>query len=223
MLNTKAAPTLLVLVDFDGTLARGDSLLPFLYRVQGSRRSLCAAVVTACAQAGRQRRTGRSALKESILRHCVVGRTRSDLEVTGHSYARHLIDQRFLGDAVQELEQHRKQGAKVVLVSASLDVYLEPLCAIMAFDAVLCTQIEYDSDDRATGNFTGSNVRRAEKVRMVLQWMALNGLERDTTVITAYGNGPGDRELLALADHGLLRSRRMLRRTGAFATVRASQ
>ena len=225
MHNTKQSTNLprpLVLIDFDGTLAAGDSLLPFLLQIRGSRRSLFAAMLSASIQVVRQRRIGRNALKASLLRQCVLGRSQHYLGDIGASFAQHLVDQRLLDDAVQELERHRQQGAVLVLVSASLDIYLEPLRAIMAFDAVLCTQIEYDSNNRATGNFTGSNVRRAEKVRMVLQWMALNGLARDTTVITAYGNGPGDKELLALADHGLLRSRRMLRRTGSFVTQHGS-
>ena len=214
--------TPLVLIDFDGTLARGDSLLPFLCQVTGTRNALSAAVVGASIRAARQRRIGRNALKQSLLRQCVIGRSKHDLGAIGVSFAHYLVEQRLFDDAVQELDRHRQQGAMIVLVSASLDAYLEPLCAIMAFDAVLCTQIEYDSDNRATGNFTGSNVRRAEKVRTVLQWMTDNGLARETTVITAYGNGAGDRELLALADHGLLRSRRPLRRTGSFVACHGS-
>ena len=214
--------TSLVFIDFDGTLAQGDSLLPFLHRVEGSRRALLTAVARASVHVARQRRMGRNALKELLLRECVVGRSKHELCDIGTIFAQHLVDQRLFADAVQELERHRQDGAKIVLVSASLDVYLEPLRALMAFDAVLCTQIEYDSDRQATGNFIGANVRRAEKVRMAIQWMADNGLERDTTVITAYGNGSGDGELLAFADLGLLRSRRLLRRTGAFAAHRGS-
>ena len=87
-------------------------------------------------------------------------------------------------------------GHEIVIVSASLDVYLEPLAPLLGVDHVLCTKLGVGPDDRLTGRLEGGNVRGPEKIRRVREWLGAGAVE-----LWAYGDSAGDRELLAAADH----------------------
>jgi phosphatidylglycerophosphatase C len=78
-------------------------------------------------------------------------------------------------------------------------VYLGPLGRRLGADAVLATSLEIGDDGHLTGGLEGANVRGAEKVRRLGQWLG-----HDTCELWAYGDSEGDRELLAAADHGFL-------------------
>jgi phosphatidylglycerophosphatase C len=66
----------------------------------------------------------------------------------------------------------------------------EGITEIIGNPAELC-------DGRVTGRLAGANCYGPEKVRRLL---ALNP-ERESYTLFAYGDGRGDRELLAAADH----------------------
>ena len=83
-----------------------------------------------------------------------------------------------------------------MLISASLEVYLEPLGQLLDVDAELCSHFEIDSTERLTGLLAGPDVRGEEKLRQLRHWMAGRG-----AFVHAYGNSTGDRALLAAADH----------------------
>jgi phosphatidylglycerophosphatase C len=87
----------------------------------------------------------------------------------------------------------------VVLVSASLDVYLFPLGELLGVHGVLCTRLERDGGGALTGALVGANCRGPEKVARLEAWLLVEGL--DGATLWAYGDSAGDDELLARADH----------------------
>ena len=210
----------IVLIDFDGTLAKGDSLLPFLNRLQTRRLSTARLAAFGGLDLLRSRQLNRNAAKQFLLHRCLAGRTAEDLRVLGRGYARHLADRCMLDDAMTAIELHRSNGALITLVSASLDIYLDHVRALVGLDALLCTQVEFGADGRATGRLIGTNVRGKEKVRVVERWMQTERFHRDECDVVAYGNSSADRDLLVWADRGFLRKRDRLRRTGEFERVR---
>lgn len=58
---------------------------------------------------------------------------------------------RFYQDGLTELWSLRSQGMKLVVVSASPDVYMRALPEFMPLDAVLSTRCEVGGDGRYTG------------------------------------------------------------------------
>ena len=58
---------------------------------------------------------------------------------------------------------------------------------------------ERDAGGVLTGRLSGANCRGPEKARRVREWLAGAGL--DGAELWAYGDSPGDAELLAMADH----------------------
>ena len=87
----------------------------------------------------------------------------------------------------------------MLLASASLDVYLEPLGELLGADGVVCTILEQGAHGRLTGRLVGENCRGGEKARRVREWLRSSGLEDAT--LWAYGDSDGDTELLELAHH----------------------
>jgi phosphatidylglycerophosphatase C len=193
--------------DFDGTLSTRDNFLPYLRIVAGTR-DLARAIVAAVPALAASRRDPRQrdVAKAILLRGTLAGRSDAYLRDVGARYARLVVARHLAPDTVARLEQHRADGHEIVLVSASLHVYLDPIADLLGADAVLATALEVDADGRCTGEIAGANVRGLEKVHRLDAWLA--GRE---VVIHAYGDSSGDDELLARADHGI----RVDRKTGS--------
>lgn len=187
--------------DFDGTLSRKDSLVPFLHRLCGGR-ALARVVLTRlplilAAGAGV---ISRGRAKEALLRGLVAGLPLAQVEPVAEGFARHLLGSEMSSTALERLEWHRRRGDRLVIVSASPALYLAPLGRALGVDAVLATGLEVDAGGRLTGRLSGGNVRGAAKVARLEDWLGGEPAE-----IWAYGNSGGDRQLLARADHGFRR------------------
>jgi len=187
--------------DFDGTLSRRDTFLPFLQRVCGAQR-----LYTALARSGPALsrvavgRADRDAVKDALLVRLLAGHPAAALTEAGRAYAAFLRrSDRLRPDTLARAMQHLERGHRVVVVSASPTVYLEPLAAELGFAGVLATRLEIDAEGRVTGRMVGGNCRGPEKVARLEAWL---GGSRPP--LYAYGNSSGDRELLARADVGIM-------------------
>jgi phosphatidylglycerophosphatase C len=180
--------------DFDGTLVPGDSLWPYLRRLAGRR----VALGTARALPGMvvaYRRGGRDAAKAVLLRRVLGGVDAARGQRVGAAYGRDLAA-RVTPAMAERLHWHQRQGHRLVLVSASLTVYLEPFAAAAGFDDVIATRLEVGAAGTLTGRLVGANVRGEEKATRLRALLGAGPVE-----LWAYGDSAGDRELLAMADH----------------------
>ncbi len=193
----------LALFDFDGTLTRRDTLMPFLRSVVGTP-ALVAGLGRLAPQllAYAVGAVRNDVAKEAVLTHFLRGRRTDDLRRAGEAFARRHVRGRTRRESMERLRSHRERGDVCVLVTASLDVYVEPWARAEGFDAILCSSFETDGD-RVTGRLLGGNCYGPEKVRRILAW--LNG--RPVEAVWAYGDSRGDREMLELADVASYRGR----------------
>ena len=184
--------------DFDGTLVPGDSLLPFVWRAAGPRRFLHAAARNGgrVALATIARIGSRDEAKAAFVSTALRGLPSSELVGAGVEFS-HRLEAKVHPAGLDRIRWHRERGHELVLVSASLLVYLEPLADRLGFDAVLATGLEVGQDGLLTGGLDGANVRGPEKVVRLRRW-----LDDCPCELWAYGDSHGDRELLAEADHG---------------------
>lgn len=178
--------------DFDKTLSSRDNVLPFLTSVRG-RTATAGALARA---APRLAAGGRNAVKAALVHRLLRGRTVSSVWAAGNDFAADVVANHLHPAMVDRAEWHRAQGHALVIVSASLDAYLDRVGELLGFDAVLCTRLDVASDGSLTGALLGANVRRAEKAARLEAW-----LPDAHGAIWAYGDSDGDRELLARADH----------------------
>ena len=187
--------------DFDGTLTKRDTFLPFALFVVGPLRWLKGLTgLLPYVLLFMIRRLSRQQLKELVIAEFIGGMTCEELELLSQEFAEEIIPKLLKSRALEQLRWHQEQGHHVVLVSASPDLYLLPWAKMMGIEDVCASQLEVNNG-RITGKLRGLNCRGAEKVKRLQK---LLGNEK-TYELYAYGDSPGDRELLAYADHRFFR------------------
>jgi len=183
--------------DFDGTLTRSDSLVRFLMAVAGRgpvfRAMVAESRALALAAIGRG---DRDAEKERMLTRLLGGRPHDEVAAAGRAYGAALARSGITADGRARIAWHRAAGHEVVIVSASLDVYLDEVVRVLGVDHLLCSSLVVDDRGRCTGALLGGNCRGREKATRL---RALLG--DDDVELWAYGNSGGDHEMLALAQH----------------------
>ena len=98
------------------------------------------------------------------------------------------------------MNEHIEQGDRVVLVSASIENYLEPFSREFKVE-IICTQLEV-IDGILTGNFKSPNCYGLEKVKRIKDEVDLSVYKE----IHVYGDSAGDTEMLDLATHPFYRN-----------------
>jgi phosphatidylglycerophosphatase C len=188
--------------DFDGTLARRDTLVPFLRQVRGTPR-----VVAAAARAALRTRD-RDTLKVATIGHLFRGVPADDLDDRGRAYAPTLVEL-LRPEMLEQVRWHQREHHAVVIVSASLGVYLRPLAEHLGLDAALAVELVTGADGCLTGGVIGElNTRGPEKVARLTTWVAERFGPATACELWAYGDSAGDEDLLALADHAMWVGRR---------------
>jgi phosphatidylglycerophosphatase C len=188
--------------DFDGTLTRSDSVVPFLRTIGGGYPRLIWAlarranhVVPAAARRDRDR------LKQLATEAVLRGVPSKHLDAVADAHARALVSRGLRDDTVARLRWHVGAGHVAVILSASYENYVRGVAEPLGVTAVIATRLEVGGDGRCTGGLIGDNCRGAEKVRRLDAWLAERELSRSEIELWAYGDSAGDRELLAVADH----------------------
>jgi phosphatidylglycerophosphatase C len=189
--------------DVDRTVTTRDCVVPFLRRVSGTvpfagRMALASArLVPAIARGERDR------AKEEATRIVFAGRRAVDVNAAGDRFASGVIRSWLRDDTVARLRWHQAAGHDVVLVSASFGAYLHPLGDRLGAHGVLCTELVVGDDGVLSGHLSGLNCRGPEKVRRLHEWLDERHGGRANVEVWAYGDSPGDRDLLADADHAI--------------------
>jgi phosphatidylglycerophosphatase C len=191
------SPAVVAAFDVDGTLTTRDCVTPFLRRAAG-RRLATTLLLHPVALATALARRDRDRLKE-LACSALRGLDAEAVDRLGAAFGREVASDRMREDTTARLRRHRELGHTIVLASASLDAYLVPLGELLGADAVVCTRLERGTDGRLTGRLVGGNCRGPEKAHRVREWLDSAGLA--DAELWAYGDSPGDAELLSAADH----------------------
>jgi phosphatidylglycerophosphatase C len=201
------------LFDLDGTLTHRDTLLPFLagylarHPARLARLWRLVPAVLGYALGGRDR--GR--LKSRAIRAVMAGDTRTLVAEWAEHFVADLKPRgAFRAAGLAVLEAHRSAGDRLVLLSASPDLYVPLIGRLLGFERTLCTEIRWDRD-RLDGALLTPNRHGAEKVRCLEQLREVYA----HAPVTAYGNSLSDIPHLALAEHALLVNGNAAARRGA--------
>jgi len=193
--------------DFDGTLTRRDTLLPFLARGLGWPGFLRALLLSGPWMAGYALKLVRNDVaKARLLKMALAGRSSVEVAHWAADWAGRDLPRQLQDWALARLAQHRQAGHCCVIVSASPDIYLRHAARQLGFDALICTGLEV-VDGRLTGRMSTANCHGEEKVRRLKAWLPERfGADAASQVtLYAYGDTAGDMPMLRLARHAWYR------------------
>ncbi len=194
--HTTSPATTIAAFDFDGTLTYRDSLFPFILMAVGLPRFLWGLFVLSPVLSGYAvKLIKNSAAKQAVLEYFFAGLEYKTFQELGNKFANQRVHSLLRPEAMQRLKWHQQQGHQVIIVSASLEVYLQPWAKIIQCDQVIGSRIEVDNG-HLTGRLSGKNCYGPEKVARLEEQLG----KLDAYYIYAYGDSKGDRELLAVAD-----------------------
>lgn len=194
----------IALFDFDHTVSADDSLKDFLLYAVGRTRLLLGALalsplLVACALG----LIPREMAKERVVSHFFGNWKYRHFASIASAYSRERLPQLVRPDALARIRWHQRRGHTVVIVTASLEDWIEGWCREQGL-GLIATRLEVENG-RVTGRFRGRNCNGAEKVRRI-------GLQYDLGAydyVYAYGDSTGDNDMLALADEKYYRWKRL--------------
>jgi phosphatidylglycerophosphatase C len=203
--STTAGPRPLAVFDLDGTLVRGDTFLPFLVSYAWKRRRLWPLLVLpvylglyAC------RVLSDRAAKERVLVSFLRGRCRAEVAEHAAWFARTWVPRRLRAEVAGRLREHLAAGDRVILLSASPDVYVAAIAGELGIAEVICTPVAGDAA-RWHGKLAGPNCKGPAKLIRLQEYL---GCELWGAKSHAYGDRSHDLPVLRWAGAGYLVTRR---------------
>jgi HAD superfamily hydrolase (TIGR01490 family) len=191
----------LVFFDLDGTISRRDTLLPyvagFLLRRPWRAWRLVALLPQLAAFA--TGRGDRGILKGDLLHAGMGGASADEVARWTDSFLPRLFARGLHRDAIAAIEAHRRAGDHLVLMSASVDLYVPEIARRLGFDETVCSGVLWRAG-ALDGHLATPNRRDAEKARCFREVAARHpGLPT-----VAYGNAASDLPHMELADRAVM-------------------
>lgn len=182
----------IVAFDFDGTLTTKDTLIEFIRYACGTgafvKGFLSYAHLLVLMKLGLYPNWK---AKQKVFSYFFEGMKIEEFDGLCQRFAKdnqHLLRPK----GIEAIQQALDKGAEVLIVSASIDNWVQPFFAEVK---VLGTQVEV-IDGKLSGRFLTKNCYGQEKVIRILALFP----NRSEYHLTAYGDSRGDKELLAFAD-----------------------
>ena len=195
--------------DFDGTLTRRDTLIPFLARGLGWPSFLLALLTCSPWLAAYALRLLRNDVaKARLLRATLSGVSTAQAD----DWTARWLAQDFPGQlrswTLARLAEHQQAGPCCVLVSASPDIYLVRVARELGFNGLICTEMEVKGE-RLTGRLRTPNCHGEQKVLRLKSWLdqRFDAASLSALTLHAYGDTAGDKPLLRLAQHAWYRGK----------------
>ena len=199
--------------DFDGTLTTSDTLLEFIKYAKGRGRFLMVFLrYSPLLVLMKLHLYPNWKAKQRIFAHLFAGMRIEKFDALCRGFAeesQHLLRPK----GITLVHEALVAGAKVFIVSASIDNWVRPFFEIRNLKGiqVLGTQIEV-VDGKLTGHFKTRNCYGEEKVNRIIQTLTTTQAPGGDTVpqnsirsqyeIEAIGDSRGDKEMLAFAHQG---------------------
>ncbi|MCX5466157.1 HAD-IB family phosphatase [Acinetobacter nematophilus] len=184
----------LALFDFDGTLCKKDSFTGFIFYALSKRHIVKQGIkILPWIQAYYLNIYPAHAMRIKLFNAMFKHADANEILDIADEYAYRLMGQL---DPIlyQQLLKHQNNGDDVVLVSASVDIYLEVICQILKID-LICTETEITAG-KFTGHYATPDCSSEQKRLRILEKYDLTDYQK----VFAYGNSEEDLDMLNLAD-----------------------
>lgn len=192
---------LLVFFDLDGTITRRDTLSGYLlgFALRHPLRLLrFLAALPELAQFLIDRDRGR--LKGALIARIMGGTARQTIDEWSRNYVASLLRRGVFSEARAAIDRHRNAGDHLVLMSATVDLYVPAIADALGFTEHICTPVRWRADGTLDGALAAANVRDLEKTRQ-LKRLALRHTGKR---LVGYANSMPDLDHLRLVDRAVL-------------------
>lgn len=185
---------ILVLFDFDGTITTRDTLFIFTRFIAGTNKFLFGLIYLAPSLlAHRFGFLSAQKTKETFLTYFLKGFAAEKFKTDCNRFCLQLLPSIIRPEALEAIEQYKKQGARIAIVSASPEDWIKPWANQLGIE-VIATRLE-KREDRITGRILGLNCNGLEKVNRIHEKINV----AEYPVVAAYGDSSGDSEMFELA------------------------
>ena len=180
--------------DFDGTITKEDSTIKFIrYLVGDTKFVIGLLVLFPLMILYKVKIISNNTIKQIIISYYFKGKNFEDFKIKAEYFSLYELNSLIRKKALEKISWHKKNGHIVVIVSASIDLWLRPWCQENDID-LISTVLEIDNKI-ITGKTHKKNCYGPEKVKRILEQYNL----ADYSYIYAYGNSRGDYEMLDIA------------------------
>ena len=181
--------------DFDGTLTRSDSLIEFIRFAKGDKDfALCFLRYLPLLLLMKIGLYPNWKAKQKVFSYCFKGMKEDDFNAVCARFAGKKAGM-MRSKGMEKLREVLAEGGKAIIISASVNNWVEPFFYDMPDVYVIGTMVEV-RNGVLTGRFLTKNCYGEEKVKRLLQLYP----ERTEYWLTAYGDSRGDTELLDFAN-----------------------
>jgi HAD superfamily hydrolase (TIGR01490 family) len=130
----------------------------------------------------------------------LLQRSADELAAAQQRFMREVIEPALRPTALELVEQHRRQGDRLALVTSTNEFITAPIAAAFAIESLIATRLERDAGGHLTGRIEGTPAFRAGKVARVGQWLAKSGaIWSDFERVSVYTDSLNDLPLLERA------------------------
>ncbi len=197
---TVPTPTRVVLFDLDGTITRHDTLTPYALRYvirhpwRLPRLSMVLPALVGFALGS----VDRGRLKGALIRASLGSLRADELRLWTAAFLDALFRGGLFDAARNEIDRLRRDGALLVLMSASPDLYVPAIGERLGFARTICSRVRWRGAV-LDGRLEGPNCRGEEKARRLGELR----LEFPAARFGAYGNSRADLAHMRKADEGV--------------------
>lgn len=185
----------LALFDFDGTISDRDSMRLFLRYYAGSGRyALGCLMLSPIILAYYLKLIDPKRSKEIMLNWFLGGAPTDEVQEIADRFGKEILPSTIRTGAQQELDRFKSNGIRIIVVSASCELWLKQWCTDQGIE-LLATRME-EKEGRCTGKIAGGNCRDEEKVNRIKAHLDIKQFDN----IVAFGDTSGDKAMLEMAD-----------------------
>ncbi len=185
----------IALFDFDGTITTGDCYTPFIIQTASKLRLLMGLILLSpVILAYKLKLLPSCIMRMCLTKYALCWREKHMLDQQGKAHLTY-VNSKLQLRAMQQIAWHKKRCDKIVVVSASLDLYLKPWCQEHAVE-LICSELVY-KNGRCLGTYLHGDCYSRNKVNLINAHYDLSQYEN----VYAYGDTEEDEAMLSLAEH----------------------
>ncbi len=191
----------LAVFDLDGTLVKGDTLIPFLLTYSSQRRRYWPVLTLpfwlglyVCGIFSDHK------TKEMLIKVFLGGQPAVAIGDHARWFAQNWVSRRVRGEVAAKLREHQAAGCRVILLSASPDLYVPAIADFFSISEVVCTRVEMPDGHGRTA-ILGTNCKGEAKLAALKEYL---GQQLPPPCSFAYGDSASDRYVLNWVHNGIL-------------------